>query len=67
VKKLVEAKRKGKPLPVEEPAPKQANVVNIMDTLRQSLGKGKSTKAGRAEKAPRSSAKKTATRKKKAA
>lgn len=67
VKKLVEAKRKGKPLPVEKPAPKQTNVVNIMDALRQSLGKGKSSKTEKAKKATKTTAKRTATRKKKAA
>ena len=37
VKKLVEAKKKGKPLPEPEPAPRTAKVVNIMDALRNSL------------------------------
>ena len=36
VKKLVESKRKGKPLPALEPEPKKAKVVNIMDALRNS-------------------------------
>jgi DNA end-binding protein Ku len=44
VKKLVEAKRKGKPLPVPEPEPKNAKVVSIMDALRSSLSQGKKTK-----------------------
>jgi DNA end-binding protein Ku len=44
VKKLVEAKRKGKPLPTPEPEPKNAKVVNIMDALRSSLSQGKKTK-----------------------
>jgi DNA end-binding protein Ku len=44
VKKLVEAKRKGKPLPKEEPAPQKGKVVNIMDALRSSLAEGKSSK-----------------------
>ena len=37
VKKLVDAKRKGKPLPEPEPRRKPEKVVNIMDALRQSL------------------------------
>lgn len=59
VKKLVDAKRKGKPLPEEEaptPAPK---VVNIMDALRSSLAVGKKPR--------RASAKKKATKRRKAA
>lgn len=54
VKKLVDAKRKGKPLPESEPEPAKTNVVNIMDALRSSLAEGK-----RSQKA----AKKTARRK----
>ena len=41
VKKLVEAKRKGKPLPEPEPEPAKTKVVNIMDALRGSLAQGK--------------------------
>jgi DNA end-binding protein Ku len=44
VKKLIEAKRKGKPLPTPEPEPKNAKVVNIMDALRSSLSQEKKTK-----------------------
>ena len=44
VKKLVEAKRKGKPLPAPEPEPKNAKVVSIMDALRSSLSQEKKTK-----------------------
>jgi DNA end-binding protein Ku len=44
VKKLVEAKRKGKPLPVPEPEPKNTKVVSIMDALRSSLSQDKKTK-----------------------
>jgi DNA end-binding protein Ku len=44
VKKLVEAKRKGKPLPAVEPEPKSVKVVNIMDALRSSLSEEKKTK-----------------------
>jgi DNA end-binding protein Ku len=44
VKKLVEAKRKGKPLPKPEPTPTKTKVVNIMDALRSSLAESKSAK-----------------------
>jgi DNA end-binding protein Ku len=37
VKKLVDSKRKGKPLPAVEPLPQKGKVVNIMDALRSSL------------------------------
>jgi DNA end-binding protein Ku len=59
VKKLVDAKRKGKPLPETEPEPAKTKVVNIMDALRSSL---------KEEKKPRATAKaKKGTRRKKAA
>jgi DNA end-binding protein Ku len=45
VKKLVDAKRKGKPLPEPEPAPTKSKVVNIMDALRSSLAGDKPKKA----------------------
>jgi DNA end-binding protein Ku len=41
VKKLVDAKRKGKPLPAPEPEPKATKVINIMDALRSSLSQSK--------------------------
>jgi DNA end-binding protein Ku len=41
VKKLVEAKLKGRPLPAPEPEPKNAKVVSIMDALRSSLSEEK--------------------------
>ena len=44
VKKLVDAKRKGKPLPEPEPEPAKTKVVNIMDALRSSLIQGKKPK-----------------------
>jgi DNA end-binding protein Ku len=44
IKKLVEAKRKGKPLAVPEPEPKSFRVVSIMDALRNSLSQDKKTK-----------------------
>ena len=55
VKKLVDAKRKGKPLPEPEPEPTKTKVVNIMDALRSSLAE---------EKKPKSTAKKTSRRSK---
>jgi DNA end-binding protein Ku len=42
VKKLVDAKRKGKPLP--EPEPAKTKIINIMDALRSSLAQGKKPK-----------------------
>jgi DNA end-binding protein Ku len=57
VKKLVDAKRKGKPLPTPEPEPTQTKVINIMDALRNSLAKenklkgNASRKTGRRKKA----------------
>jgi DNA end-binding protein Ku len=44
VKKLVDAKRKGKPLPEPEPEPANTKVVNIMDALRSSLTQEKKPK-----------------------
>jgi DNA end-binding protein Ku len=58
VKKLVDAKRKGKPLPAPESEPAKAKVVNIMDALRNSLAE---------DKKPKKSASKTARRRKKVA
>jgi DNA end-binding protein Ku len=55
VKKLVGAKRKGKPLQEPEAEPAKNKVVNIMDALRSSLAQ---------DKKPRKVAKKQATRKK---
>ncbi len=37
VRKLVDAKRKNKPLPIEDPKPKPGKVITLMDALRQSL------------------------------
>jgi DNA end-binding protein Ku len=45
VKKLVESKRKGKPLPSPEPEARNAKVVNIMDALRNSLSQEKETRS----------------------
>ena len=58
VKKLVDAKRKGKPLPEAKPEPKQAKVINIMDALRSSLAESEN---------PGKSAKKKTTHRKRAA
>ena len=55
VKRLVDAKRKGKSLPEPEPAPPKAKVINIMDALRGSL---------RENKKPRRAVGKTKSRKK---
>jgi DNA end-binding protein Ku len=45
LKELVEAKVKNEPLPTEEPAPKRAKVINLMDALRKSVhGDTESTK-----------------------
>jgi DNA end-binding protein Ku len=55
VKKLVGAKRKGKPLPEPESQPSKTKVVNIMDALRSSMAEGKN---------PGKPAKKKTTRKK---
>ena len=46
VKKLVDAKRRGKPLPEPEPEPAKTKVVNIVDALRSSLAQGKTSKTG---------------------
>ena len=37
LKELVEAKVKNEPLPTEEPEPKRAKVINLMDALRKSV------------------------------
>lgn len=56
VKKMVDAKRKGKRLPEPEAAQEKPKVVNIMDALKSSLAEGKKPrkagkKGGRAKKA----------------
>lgn len=58
VKKLVEARRKGKPLPEAKPEPQRAKVINIMDALRSSLAESKK---------PNKSARKKTTHRKRAA
>jgi len=44
IKELVVAKRKGKPMPEEEPETPRPKVVNIMEALRKSLNEGKKPK-----------------------
>ncbi|HEX4065721.1 MAG TPA: Ku protein [Acidobacteriaceae bacterium] len=53
VRKLVDAKRKGKPLPEAEPEPARSNVVDIMEALKKSLhvAKGSARKRSRSKKA----------------
>lgn len=51
LKELVDAKLNDQPVPQDEPAPKQAKVINLMDALRSSLS-GKSAAAGDDEKNP---------------
>ena len=41
LRKLLEAKQKNKPLPLEEDQPKRAKVIDLMDALRQSVDKTK--------------------------
>jgi DNA end-binding protein Ku len=53
VKKLVDAKRKGKRLPEPEPEPAKGKVVNIMDALRSSLAQEKKPKKATRKKAAR--------------
>jgi len=54
LRKLLDAKQKNAPLPLEEEAPRRAKVINLMDALRKSVGEAKSTSRGtrRAEKLP---------------
>ena len=53
VKKLVDAKRKGKPLAEPEPKPANTKVVNIMDALRKSLAEDKKPKRSTVKKTAR--------------
>jgi DNA end-binding protein Ku len=62
LRKLVEAKVSNKPLPKEEPAPKSANVINLMDALRRSV-RGDSADAANTEKTLTRGAKTAASRK----
>ncbi|HEU4635646.1 MAG TPA: Ku protein [Edaphobacter sp.] len=58
VRELVEAKVKHAPLPTEEAeAPRKAQVINLMDALRKSVGGGKETEAATGRKKPAASEK----------
>jgi DNA end-binding protein Ku len=52
VKKLVDAKRRGKPLPESEPEPAKSKVANIVDALRSGPAQGNTPKKGRQENDP---------------
>lgn len=59
LKELVDAKVNNRPIPVDQPAPRHAKVVNLMDALRDSLrGNGAATESSEEDaskkKAPRS-------------
>ena len=53
LKELVDAKVNHQPIPHEEPAPRRAKVVNLMDALRDSLRSSGGSSADEAEKAPK--------------
>jgi DNA end-binding protein Ku len=55
LRRLVDAKQKNAPLPLEEGAPKPTKVINLMDALRASVSQAKRapTTARRAEKIPK--------------
>ena len=46
---LIEAKKKGKKLPKAQPAERPANVVNLFDALKRSLGSDAAVKKGKPE------------------
>jgi DNA end-binding protein Ku len=46
LRKLIEAKLKKKPLPLETGKPQRAKVINLADALRRSLGKGQKRSTG---------------------
>ena len=57
LRKLLDAKQKNKPLPLEEEQPRRAKVIDLMDALRQSVDKtlrptGKQSRAARGAKGP---------------
>jgi DNA end-binding protein Ku len=59
LRELIEAKRKNRPLPIEEKKPRSAKVINLMDALRQSViqtkhstPRHKPARKGRPEKGP---------------
>lgn len=66
LKELVDAKIHNEPIPVDEPEPKRAKVINLMDALRSSLS-GKSTDGGEDTPPPGKKATKKETTKKRAA
>jgi DNA end-binding protein Ku len=57
LRKLIEAKQKNLPMPVEEEKPKPAKVVNLMDALRQSVSTARRP-AGRERRSAKPSSKK---------
>ena len=54
LKELVDAKVNNEPIPQEQPAPRHAKVVNLMDALRSSLRGDEAADEGNPKKAPRS-------------
>ena len=57
LRKLLDAKQKNKPVPLEEEQPRRAKVIDLMDALRQSVDKtkrptGKQSRAARGAKGP---------------
>jgi DNA end-binding protein Ku len=50
LRKLLEAKRKNRPLPIEEEKPRRAKVIDLMDALRQSVSKTKLPTSSRSRK-----------------
>lgn len=57
LRKLLDAKRKHKPLQVEEQAPKRGKVIDLMEALRQSVTQTKHAPAGRKRSAANASGK----------
>jgi DNA end-binding protein Ku len=47
LRELIDAKIEHHPIPREEPAPKRAKVINLMDALRKSVGEGSFSAAGK--------------------
>ncbi|MGD0731887.1 MAG: Ku protein [Terracidiphilus sp.] len=58
LRKLIDAKLKNQPLPLESGKPQRAKVINLADALRQSLGKAPKRSARSAPQAQTSSARK---------
>jgi DNA end-binding protein Ku len=57
VRELVEAKLKHLPVPTEEAAPRRAQVINLMDALRKSVGSGEEVGVASSKKKPAASEK----------